>query len=233
MDADLTAEVQRRYKGIMNRALELLEAENKVLRAQLQHVRKQVAEMATFRCRDLEYQVKKGDGYSKGDELAPFMSESFLYPLFGKDAARTVLAYFGAIRDSVNVDADDALAFRKLVDAEMELSMSYLLDMVREALPPCPEAPELDRSKAPPYLDIPRALRSKGQQAQVEAWFGSKTDLAYAKKMAEHRAKPVVKAHDYLQKAWGAETRLREAKEAVRQAESRAHVREFFRGEES
>ena len=51
----------------MSRALELLESENKALRAQLYHVRKQVAEMATFRCRDLEHEVKKGYGYSKGD----------------------------------------------------------------------------------------------------------------------------------------------------------------------
>lgn len=216
----------------MSRALELLETENKALRAQLYHVRKQVAEMATFRHRDLEHQVKKGYGYSKGDELAPFMSESFLYPLFGKDAARTVLAYFGAIRDSVNVDPEDAKAFQKLYEIEQSTSISYALDVAREALPPCPEAPELDIRKRPPACEIARALRSKDQQAEVDAWFASKTYQDYVKKLAVHRALPVVRAHEAIGKAWRLDNDRMEAQKAVREAESRAHVREFFRGEE-
>lgn len=35
----------------------------------------------------------KNPMYSKGDEDAPFISEGFLYPLLGKEDARTVLAY--------------------------------------------------------------------------------------------------------------------------------------------
>jgi hypothetical protein len=37
------------------------------------------------------------DDYGKTDRDAPFVSESYLYNLLGKDEARTVLAYLGSI----------------------------------------------------------------------------------------------------------------------------------------
>jgi hypothetical protein len=37
---------------------------------------------------------KSSPYYSKGDEDAPFYSEAFLYPLLGKEEARTVLYHF-------------------------------------------------------------------------------------------------------------------------------------------
>ena len=39
----------------------------------------------------------KSDYYEEGDEDAPFFSEAYLYCLLGKDDARTVLAYLGAV----------------------------------------------------------------------------------------------------------------------------------------
>lgn len=48
--------------------------------------------------------LKKQDGYEKGDETAPFFSEAFLYPLLGKDDARTVLAYIHSLMRELGVD---------------------------------------------------------------------------------------------------------------------------------
>lgn len=40
----------------------------------------------------LNHILKEQPGYEEGDEDAPFYSERFLYPLLGKDEARSVLA---------------------------------------------------------------------------------------------------------------------------------------------
>jgi hypothetical protein len=42
---------------------------------------------------------QKNDYYTKGDEEAPFWSESFLYPLLGKEDARTLLAKLRRLND--------------------------------------------------------------------------------------------------------------------------------------
>ena len=44
--------------------------------------------------------------YAPGDERAPLMSEGFLYPLLGKEDARTVLALWREVCKSVHVDHD-------------------------------------------------------------------------------------------------------------------------------
>ncbi|KKN38272.1 hypothetical protein LCGC14_0755110 [marine sediment metagenome] len=40
----------------------------------------------------LDEQVRQSDGYEAGDEESPFYSERYLYPLMGKEDARTILA---------------------------------------------------------------------------------------------------------------------------------------------
>ena len=53
------------------------------------------ARLKAFRVSDpasFAKQWAKQDGYEKGDELAPFFSEAFLYNLLGKEDARTLLA---------------------------------------------------------------------------------------------------------------------------------------------
>lgn len=40
----------------------------------------------------------KANGAEKGDEKQPFFSEAYLYPLFGKDDARTILALLHAVQ---------------------------------------------------------------------------------------------------------------------------------------
>ncbi len=47
---------------------------------------------------------KSGDYYSKGDEDAPFFSESYLYSLVGKDDARTVLGYLHHLAKMAGLD---------------------------------------------------------------------------------------------------------------------------------
>ena len=47
---------------------------------------------------------KKNYGYSKGDEDAPFFSETFLYVLLGKSDARTVLALMRPLTEAVGLD---------------------------------------------------------------------------------------------------------------------------------
>lgn len=48
--------------------------------------------MQNLRLYALDEQVKNGYGYDEGDEQCPFFSERYLYPLMGKEDARTVLA---------------------------------------------------------------------------------------------------------------------------------------------
>ncbi len=43
--------------------------------------------------------------YEDGDESAPFMTETFLYPLLGKEDARTVLALWRKVRESCGLDS--------------------------------------------------------------------------------------------------------------------------------
>jgi len=47
---------------------------------------------------------KSSGGYSKGDEDAPFFSESYLYNLLGKDDARTVLGYLSHLAKMAGLD---------------------------------------------------------------------------------------------------------------------------------
>ena len=46
----------------------------------------------------------RSEYYEKGDEDAPFFSEAFLYPLLGKDDARTVLAYLHSLMTTCGLD---------------------------------------------------------------------------------------------------------------------------------
>jgi hypothetical protein len=50
---------------------------------------------------------KSSDYYSKGDEDAPFFSESYLYPLLGKEDARTVLSYINNLMRFQGLDPMD------------------------------------------------------------------------------------------------------------------------------
>lgn len=58
---------------------------------------------------------RKLSGYTKGDEEAPFFNEGFLYPLLGKDNARTVLA---RIKDLIRVAGFDPWELEQEVAAE-------------------------------------------------------------------------------------------------------------------
>ena len=44
------------------------------------------------------------DYYQPGDENAPFLSEGFLYPLLGKEGARTVLAAINNVIRAAGID---------------------------------------------------------------------------------------------------------------------------------
>jgi hypothetical protein len=48
--------------------------------------------------------LAKDTGYEKGDEVAPFFSESFLYNLLGKDDARTILAVLNNFIRAMGID---------------------------------------------------------------------------------------------------------------------------------
>lgn len=43
-------------------------------------------------------------GYEEGDEKAPFFSEAYLYPLLGKNAARTVLAAWNRVGRAMGIE---------------------------------------------------------------------------------------------------------------------------------
>jgi hypothetical protein len=58
------------------------------------------------------------EGYSKGDELAPFFSEAMLYPLLGKEDARTVLAY---IHNLMKVGGIDPYELEREVNTELNV----------------------------------------------------------------------------------------------------------------
>jgi len=60
---------------------------------------------------------KSSGGYSKGDEDAPFFSESYLYNLVGKDDARTVLGYLRHLAKMAGLDLHEV---QREVYAEME-----------------------------------------------------------------------------------------------------------------
>ena len=59
---------------------------------------------------------KSSEYYEKGDEDAPFFSEAFLYPLLGKDDARTVLAYLHSLMTTCGLDPQ---RLSREVNAEM------------------------------------------------------------------------------------------------------------------
>lgn len=45
--------------------------------------------------------LRKCEGFTKGDEDAPFFTETFLYLMIGKEDARTLLAYMRDVAESV------------------------------------------------------------------------------------------------------------------------------------
>ena len=47
---------------------------------------------------------KRNQYYEKGNEKTPFFSESFLYPLLGKENARTVLAAVNNVIRAAGID---------------------------------------------------------------------------------------------------------------------------------
>lgn len=47
---------------------------------------------------------KKSPYYAKGNEDQPFLSEAYLYPLLGKEDARTLLALLGAVATAVGYE---------------------------------------------------------------------------------------------------------------------------------
>lgn len=60
---------------------------------------------------------KSSEGYSKGDEDAPFFSESYLYNLVGKDDARTVLGYLNHLAKMAGLDLHE---IGREVNADLE-----------------------------------------------------------------------------------------------------------------
>ncbi len=59
---------------------------------------------------------RSGDGYTEGDEDAPFFSESYLYNLVGKDDARTVLGCLHGLMLKLGLDP---LVVEREVNAEI------------------------------------------------------------------------------------------------------------------
>ena len=72
--------VQRRVNGGLN------DAEKEELIDDVRRMMNMRLEFPT-----LDEVIKASPGYDEGDEKCPFFSERFLYPLLGKDDARTVL----------------------------------------------------------------------------------------------------------------------------------------------
>lgn len=91
-----------------NRATKLLEQENVALHAQLKQARMALAKLYRF---SLECGFPRGVKLvypaTKEDAEAPFFSEAYLYPLFGKEDARTVLAFLSGLRRVLSVDRPD------------------------------------------------------------------------------------------------------------------------------
>ncbi len=54
-------------------------------------MREALKKFLQFRCEGIPGGFRRREGYSKGDEDAPFFSEAFLYVLLGKGDARSVL----------------------------------------------------------------------------------------------------------------------------------------------
>lgn len=56
---------------------------------------------------NLKNLLEKQKGYSQGDEDKPFFSEAVLYPLLGKEDARTVLALLSNIVSAAGLDPSE------------------------------------------------------------------------------------------------------------------------------
>lgn len=56
----------------------------------------------------LKKESKKAGFYDKGDEEVPVICETFLYPLLGKDDARTFMAYLNHVLRIVGMDPNSA-----------------------------------------------------------------------------------------------------------------------------
>jgi len=57
-----------------------------------------------------------GNYYEDGDENAPFFTESFLYPLFGKEDARTLIALVHNVAVACGFDPEELMAQRDKVE---------------------------------------------------------------------------------------------------------------------
>ena len=72
-------------------------------------------ELLKFRLEGIPEYFTELPGYAKGDEEAPFFSEGFLYPLLGKENARSVLS---CIHDLIKLAGLDPYELDREVDAE-------------------------------------------------------------------------------------------------------------------
>lgn len=59
-----------------------------------------------------QFSPRSGSGYSKGDEKAPFFSESYLYVLLGKEDARTLLGMFSELCERLGFTRQEQVALQ-------------------------------------------------------------------------------------------------------------------------
>ena len=70
-------------------------------------LKKALDKLMSFTLDDVPESFKKNEWYEAGDENQPFFSEAFLYPLLGKEDARTVLTYIKSlVREVQQFDPD-------------------------------------------------------------------------------------------------------------------------------
>lgn len=132
-----------------SKAIELLERELAAREAQIGELRTLFARLLEIRVDGIPRGFKSSGFYTKGDEDQPFFSESFLYNLLGKDAARSVLYPFEKLGRLIITK--DPNVFRRHHEAqERLLNAVYGLDQVGSFLRTldAPEQPE--RVSLPP-----------------------------------------------------------------------------------
>lgn len=213
----------------MSRAVQLLEEENAALRAQLNVIRRTIIEMDNLVIEMHPDDLKKSGYYEKGDEKAPFFSESLLYNLLGKDDARTLLAYFHGVQRAAGPDAPEARVYLKLQKLLEKAPSYYGTEAIRKLLPEKPECPRLEESVYPPAYQVPRKLRTPKQQKEVDEFYESKVYRTYSKAYQKYRDDPVVQAWEELEKMQVFERDLRDIEKEVRETETNAEVRTWRR----
>lgn len=84
-------------------------------------------EMREFHTHYAPKGFKSSLGYRKGDEEAPFFSETFLYILLGKDDARTVLHFLNRIEEAFQASSPRVaeMSARFELEAAVENHFSY------------------------------------------------------------------------------------------------------------